>query len=301
VQFQDVVAEALLFPLTGDEKEAQERVRGHVERYYEEAWPHRPRKALAGNTPVDAAGHAALRRKLLGVIRFVEDCAKGGMVGSYDFKRLRRKLGLTPDAAAKAAASAAAGVAAAADISAMGAGELGCLSPEALGPAQLEQAWHAAQKLDAHELAGRFAKALAGRPADPERPDRYPVFNYLAQRALQEGDTRGALDWVNEGEKADCEQNDGRRRNDYELRRGQVHAKRGEADAAHDVFGRLIERAPSEMRFRTAAAVAMLSMRQGARAVAFAEAGLEAARKQNDRDSAGHLQELVAAAKKQTG
>jgi hypothetical protein len=223
------------------------------------------------------------------------------MVGGYDFNRLRRKLGMTPDATAKAVAAAATGVAAAADIPAMGAAELGGLSPESLGPAQLEQAWHAAQNLDAQELAGRFAKALAARPADPERPDRYPVFNYLTQRALQEGDTQGALDWVNEGEKVDCEQNEGRRRNDYELRRGQVHARRGEADAAHDVFQRLIERAPSEMRFRTAAAEAMLSMRQGARAAAFAEAGLEAARKQNDRDSAGHLQELFAAAKKQTG
>ena len=110
------------------------------------------------------------------------------------------------------------------------------------------------------------------------------MFNYLTQRAVQENDTTAALDWVNEGQKVDCEQNEGRRRNDYELRRGQIHVKRGEADAAHDVFQRLIERSPSEMRFRTAATEAMLSLRQGARAAAFAEAGLEQARKQNDRD-----------------
>jgi hypothetical protein len=247
---------------------------------------------------MDAAGHTVLRRKLLGVIRFVEDCSKGGMVSTYDFGRLRRKLGLTAGAGA-ALAAAGAGVAAATDISAMGAPELAGLQAESLGPAELEQAWHAAQKLDANDLAVRFAKVLATKPADPARPDRYPLFNYLTQQALQEGDTTGALDWVNEGEKNDCEQNEGRRRNDYELRRGQVHVKRGEVDAAGDVFQRLIDRVPTEMRFRTAAAEAMLSLRQGAKALAFAEAGLESARKQNDRDSADHLQELVAAAKKQ--
>jgi tetratricopeptide (TPR) repeat protein len=299
VQYHDVVAEALLFPYTGDEKSAQEKVRQHVERYYEETWVHKPRKVLAGNTPVDAAGHALLRKKLLGVIRFIEDCARGGSISSYDFNRLRRKLGLTAGGAAPAAtAPAAAGPG---DIAAMGAAELGGLAPESLGAAQLEQAWQAAQKLDAGELASRFAKALAARAADPARPDRYPVFNYLTQRALQEGDTTAALDWVNEGQKVDCEHNEGRRRNDYELRRGQIHVKRGEADAAGDVFQRLIERAPSEMRFRTAATEAMLSLRQGARAAAFAEAGLEAARKQNDRDSVGHLQELAAAARKLQG
>jgi tetratricopeptide (TPR) repeat protein len=300
IQFHDVVAEALVFPASGDEKQAEDRVRQQVERHYEEVWPNKPRKALAGNSPLDAAGHTVLRRKLLGVIRFIEDCAGGGMVATYDFNRLRRKLGLTADATNRAVAAAAAGIAAATDIAEMGAPELGGLNPESLDAAQLEQAWQAAQKLDASELALRFAKALAARPADPARPDRYPVFNYLTQRALQEGDTAGALDRVNEGEKADCEQNEGRRRNDYELRRGQVLVKRGEADAAHEVFQRLIDRTPAEMRFRTAATEAMLSLRQGARALAFAEAGLQAAQKQNDRDSAGHLQELAAAARKQS-
>jgi tetratricopeptide (TPR) repeat protein len=299
IQFHDVVADALTFPLKGDEKETAERVQKHVESYYEDTWTHKPRKVLAGNTPIDAAGHTVLRRKLLGVIRFIEDCSRGGMVSTYDFGRLRRKLGLTAGAGA-AMAAAGAGIAAATDIGAMGAPELAGLQAESLGPAELEQAWHAAQKLDANELAVRFAKALAGRPADPARPDRYPVFNYLTLQALQGGDTTGALDWLNEGEKADCEQNDGRRRNDYELRRGQVHVKRGEVDAAGDVFQRLIDRAPTEMRFRTAAAEAMLSLRQGAKALAFAEAGLDSARRQNDRDSAEHLQELIAAAKKQS-
>ena len=55
------------------------------------------------------------------------------------------------------------------------------------------------------------------------------------------------------------------------------------------------------MKTRAAAAEAMLSLRQGPRALRFAEEGVAQARKQNDRDSEGHLMELAAAAKKQGG
>ncbi len=55
------------------------------------------------------------------------------------------------------------------------------------------------------------------------------------------------------------------------------------------------------MKTRTAAAEAMLTRGQGPRALRFAEEGLAQARKQNDRDSEGHLTELAAAARKQGG
>jgi hypothetical protein len=181
----------------------------------------------------------------------------------------------------------------------MGAAELAGLNAGGLTFEQLEQAYQAAQKLDAEELAAHFARALVARPAHPERPDRFPWYSYLVQRALKEGDKDAALDLVNEGERVDCEQNEGRRRNDYELRRGQVHTRRGEADAAEDVFRRLIERVPTNLRFRGAAAEAMLSLKQGARALRFAEEGLAAARQANDRDSEQYLLELVNAARKQ--
>ena len=38
-----------------------------------------------------------LRKKLLGVIQFMQDCATIGILGDYDFNRLRHKLGLTAD------------------------------------------------------------------------------------------------------------------------------------------------------------------------------------------------------------
>src|SRR4029077_9574947 len=147
-----------------------------------------------------------------------------------------------------------------------------------------------AVKLDARDLAGQFARTIVQRPP---KGDRYPFFTHMIQQTLTAGDTDSALNLLNDAEKYDCEHNEGRRRNDYELRRGQVHAKRGEADAAADVFQRLIERAPDELKYRGSAAEAMLSLRQGARALKFAEDGLAAARQRGDRDTEQYLQELA--------
>jgi tetratricopeptide (TPR) repeat protein len=297
IQFQDVVAEALLFPLRKGEEEASERALAYAQRFYEETWIHRPLRSLSGNTPVDAAGFPKLRKKLRGVIQFIQDCARTGMIAKYDFDRLRRKLGLLEGAAAPAAP----GAAAPQDIPAMGAAELGQLNVEGLSQEQLEQAYQAAQKLDAGDLAAHFARALVSRPPAAEHLDRFPWYSYLTQHALREGNTDAALDYLNEGEKADCEQNEGRRRNEYELRRGQVHTRRGEADAAQDVFQRLIERVPTNLKVRGSAAEAMLTLKKPDRALRFAEEGLTAARQQNDRDSEQYLMELVEAAKKQMG
>jgi tetratricopeptide (TPR) repeat protein len=297
VQFSDVVADALLFPVVKRDDNRQ-RVAEHIQKYYEDTWVHQPRRSLIGNTPVDAAASPRLRKRLAGVIRFIQDCAHGTPVGDFDFDRLRRKLGLGGAPPATAGATPPTGVAA--DVAAMGTAELAALDASALSLEQLEQAYHAAQKLDAQELAAHFAQALVARPPSPDRPDRFPWYTFLTQRALKEGDTAAALDLVNAGEQADCEHNEGHRRNDYELRRGQVHARRGEMDAAEDVFRRLIERSPSNLKYRGAAAEAMLSARQGARALRFAEEGLSAARAANDRDSEQYLMELAAAARKQT-
>jgi tetratricopeptide (TPR) repeat protein len=291
ISWRDVTAEALLFPLRGAEEEKDAaRVLEHAQRYYEETWIHRPRNSLAGNTSVDAAAHPTLRKKLRGVISFIEDCAAGSLLAKYEFDRLRRKLGLQEAAAAPAGA--------AADISALGAAELAGLSVAELSNEQLEQAYQAARRLDADELTAHFARA---RVARPEAGDLYPWYAHLIDRSLREGDSDAALDLVNEGEKADCERNEGRRRNDYELRRGQVHTRRGEPEQAGDVFGRLIERAPDNLRYRGQAAEAMLKLQQPQRALRFAEEGLAEARRQNNRDAEQHLLEVAEAARKKIG
>src|SRR5262249_31270195 len=220
--FAEILSEGTVFPLGLTEKEAVERRIGEeVDPFLEGEWIHRPQNAISIFPPIDAAGHAGLRKKLIGVVQFLGECAA---MGHYpcDMERLRRKLGLTE---VKAAAGTAPG--AAVDISALGAAELASLTVEQLSDAQTEEAYQTALRLDARELAGRFAAALVKRPPRAERPDRFPWFTHLIQLSLSQNNTDAALDHVNEGEKQDCEHNEGRRRNDYELRRGQIHVRRG--------------------------------------------------------------------------
>src|SRR5262249_55076541 len=153
------------------------------------------------------------------------------------------------------------------------------LSVESLTDKQLEQVYQAAQKLDASELSGHFARALVGRPiASGQTADRFAQYAFLTRKALSEGKLDEALSCVTEGERVDSEHNEGRRRNDYDLRRAQVHVKRREPDLAHEVFTRLIERSPDNLRYRGTAAEGMLSLRQAERALRFAQDGLALAR-----------------------
>jgi tetratricopeptide (TPR) repeat protein len=293
-KFNEILAEALVFPIhIADKDEAQRRVQEHIQQFFEEKWIHRVLRSLNMIPPVDAAGHPVLRKKLLGVIQFLQDCFTPGALYGFDFDRLRRKLGLIVNGQAGASQ-------AGADIGAMSAAELAGLGVDTLADEAVEKAYQTALELDARQIASRFAKALVSRPARPGI-DRFPWYIHLIQQALSDGDVQSALDYVNEGEKADCENNEGRRRNDYELRRAQILAKRGETDEARNVFERLIERVPSELRFRSSAAEAMLSANQSSQALHFAEGGLAKAREQNNRDSENHFMELVGAAKKRQG
>jgi hypothetical protein len=282
----------MAFPVQAStEAEGKERMQQFQQRYLEETWIRKPLRSLNQTAPIDAAGHSLLRKRLLGVLIFLQDCA--AIIGSaYDFDRLRRKLGLLAPASAG-------GGSAVLDIGAMGAAELAGLNVDALPDDQLELAHQTAVKVDAGELAGKFARSLLARPPQEGKKDRYVLFNQLAQLALANGDSAAALDLVNEGEKSDSMHNEGRRHNDYELRRGQLHIKRGEVNEATGIFEGLIERSPGELRYRGSAAEAMLAVKQPGKALQFAEGGLAKARQQNDRDSEQYFLELASAARKQ--
>jgi tetratricopeptide (TPR) repeat protein len=298
-QFHEILSEALSFPVAASsEEENLQSVLDHAARFYEETWIHRPRKSLKRIAPVDAASHPRLRLRLLGVIAMLEQCAVNGILFRYDFNRLRHKLGLdSTSAAAPALAASASG--AGSDISAMDAPELAALQFETLPDEQLEKAYQAAYRLDAQELAGKFAAALIARPPQPGRTDLYPWVSFLIQKAMREGEFVPAIDHVNEGTRLDCERNEGKRRDDYEMWRAQVHTKQGDFEAARDVYHRLIERTPRNFKFRGKAAEAMLALKQPAKALEFAEQGAAAAKVAKDRDSEQYLLELAAAARKQ--
>jgi tetratricopeptide (TPR) repeat protein len=291
--YVDVPADAILFPARPEAKLTKERLIEHAQKFYEDTWPHQPRRSLSSNSPMDAVGSPVLRRKLLGVVRFLQDCAALGILKEYDFDRLRSRLGLNAGGAGQAAAG---GVPQ--NFSVLSSAELGALAQAELTPDQLEQAFQAALKLDAQELAQHFARKLVALPGEAGKPDRYPWYSYLLQRSLLEGQLDDALNMVDEGERVDCERNGGQRRNDYELQRGKVHVRRKEGEQARDVFRSLLDRVPSDVGYRTAATEAMLSLKRGPDALRFAEEGVADARKRNDRGSEEHFQELMAAAKK---
>lgn len=300
-KFQDIITPALIVPArTISQEQHDNLVKDQIARYFEDTWIHRPLKSLGGVPPVDAVGSPVLRRKVLGAIVLIEQVARFSQLSAtYDFQRLRRKLGLDSAGDAASGSPAATGSTPTVDISSLGVAELSALSTDALEPAQLESAYQAALSLDAKEVAGKFAQALVDGPSRPERSDRYPWHNHLINLALAEQNFQDAIDRINAGEKDDCENNEGRRRNDFELRRAQVQARKGDHDEAEQTFARLIDRVPNEWKYRGAATEAFLSARQGPRAMRFAEKALDEARKTNNRDQEGYFQELLEAARRQ--
>jgi tetratricopeptide (TPR) repeat protein len=294
-RFLEALSEGVSFPRNAlNQEEAQQRVREGFEKFFEEAWILKPLKSLGNVPPVDAAGHGNLRKKLRGVVQFLREC---GAVTKYpyDFDRLERKLGLAEAVGQPAATTGGPGQL---DIASLGAAELAGLNADTLDTPQLDQVFQAALKLDHKDIAGRFAALLIERPAYAERPDRFPLHQLLINQAVAQGSLDAALDYLNAGEADDCKNNDGKRRNEYELRRAQLHARRGEFDDAERVYDGLIARVPTELNYRVNAAETMLSGRQKPKAAKYAKEGAAAAAKANNRDLEGHFKELLAAAQK---
>jgi tetratricopeptide (TPR) repeat protein len=290
-KFLEMLSEAISFPRNAlTQEDAAQRMRAGFEKFYEEQWINRPLKSIGNISPAEAVQQTTARKKLRGVLQVMGECCAMAKY-PYDFNRLLAKLGLLETIAAPVADRAKA-----LDIASLGAAELAGLDTESLSAAELDRAYQTALKLDARELAGTFAAKLVERPAYPERRDRFALYQLLINQTLAQGKTDEALDHLNDGERDDCENNEGKRRNEYELRRAQVHAKRGEFDQAQDVYDRLIARVPTELNYRVNAAETMLSARQAPRALKFAQEGLAIAVKQNNRDLEGHFKELVSAA-----
>ena len=300
--YSDVLTEALVFPLGAVSQEAAiATAKEHIRSYFEEQWIRKPVPSLGGLTPEDAAQNASLRKKLRGLVDFLEDCSKV-VADPYEFGRLRQKLGLSSgQQTAVPAAAANTNAGACRYCRAINVAELAALATDQLSAAQLEQAFRAAQKLGTPELTSQFARGLIGHTGKESSANHFQAFTHLISQSLSEGKPAEALELIDAGEKSDCENNEGRRRNDFELRRGQVLAKLGDSEQARAVFERLMERVPAELRFCGSATEAMLGAKQAQAALQFAERGLAKAREKKDRDSEQYFMELAAAARKQAG
>jgi tetratricopeptide (TPR) repeat protein len=337
ISFGDVALEALAQPVqTTDINAAESKLRDHARSFFENLWIHRPMKALAGNSPLDAVGSSVLRKRVFGVVKFMEDCMKAVQphkqigeqlvpIEMYGFDALRHKLGLeyiaadppkvnVPPEPIAAPAPATAPVAAPAapaaaspkpeakpakrEIAAMNAGELAALDVAALSVDELDQAMRAALKLDAKELAVAFAQAGVLKPFDPARPDRYSLYAAAITGASAIGQLPRAVELAEQGEKYDTEHNGSARSLDFGLKKAQLFVKMKDVDRAVGAFDAIIAKHPDEGKFYTTATEEMLRLKSSAKALYFAERGLAKAKEQNNRDLEGHCQELIGAAKK---
>ncbi len=326
LNFRDVVLEAIAQPTgSGDEAAIEAKLRDFATNYFENVWAHRPLKALSGNTAIDAVGSKVLRKHVFGAVKFQEDCLGAALphkrvgeetvpINIYDFAGLRHKLGLEyvsaapptvhvpadapPPPPAVIVAPAAPAAPSKRDIGAMSTAELAGLDVAALSVGDLEQAMLAAVKLSARELAVAFAQAGLLKPFDAATPDRYRLYATAITGAAAGGDTARAADLIDAGAKYDADHNGGQRETEYKLRKAQLYVKAKDADKAAAEFDALVALHPDEGKFCTTAAEEMLRLKDGARALRFAEAGLETAKRTGNRDLEGHCQELMEAAKK---
>ncbi|MFO0807083.1 MAG: tetratricopeptide repeat protein [Gemmataceae bacterium] len=275
-QFGDVVAEALLFPVQETTQfDADAKIRTNAQHYFEELWVNQPLRALLGKSPLEATSDPILRKRLRGIVLFLHDCAAVGPIRLYDFDRLLARLGLGEVKGEVAVAAAA--------------------PTEEPAVVDIEAAFRTAHRAGDDEVATKHAHELVARPP---AGDRYSVYAYLAQQAQRTGDFDAALGHIDAGEKYDCESNEGRRRNDYELQRAKLLARKKDSAAAKDVFERLLGRVPADLDVAGTAAEAMLSLKDSAAALHFAEHGLSQARSQGNRDQEGRFHELIGAAKR---
>lgn len=312
IQFGDVPLEALAYPVqTADLQEAENKLRDYATNYFENRWLHAPLRSLGGISPIDAVGSKLLRKRVLGIIKFLEGCLAGSAprkkkgdstepIEIYDFNRLRHKLGIemvsvaapTPIAAPEPAKAPVA--AAKRDFSTINAAELSALPIESLSLVELEDAMKAAIKLDARELAVAFAKAGVARPHDDSKADRYPFFACLMTAALASGDIDGVFRIAEDGAKHDSEHNAGKRLNDYSLRKAAIMLKRSDFDGAEREFDAMLDRSPNDGNIYVKAAEAMLGAKQGARAAKYADRGMQL----GNRDLQAACRELLEAAKR---
>jgi len=337
--FQDVSQPGLIVPIsTANIDEVKKKLLDHMSNYLENIWIHKPMKSLSGTKPLDAGGSKLLRKRLLGVLRFVQGCFEQYLpkqrdedgetvrpVIEYDWNRLRHKLNANLEPAGPAptfhvpedpkpepppvvvpptpeptpVVEEAPAQPVKRDFTVMNAADLAALPAESLNAIELEDALRSALRQDARELAVKFAKLGVVQPPEPTRTDRYPFYACLITAAVSESDLPGALARADAGNEYDQTHNNGKRVNEFGLRKAQLLSRKGDFDAAVLEFERILNRNPDEPKFYINAIEAMLSAKQGARALSFAEKAIAKARALNNRDFEGACQELSEAAKKQ--
>ena len=290
VTFQVIALFLNLLPLKTPPKgsEKAQRLLSWAEHFLGQDWPRRSLKSLGGLSPQDAVATPIGRRKVLGCLRFLEAAAEEMLPKPVVFNEIRRQLGL-PTATADEDAEPA--------IADLGQDELAKVDIGSLSDAELVEAFQSARRCDWAELAERFAKAAVDRQPTADQSDRYALYSFLAQTAIERGEWDQAAKWLEAGSNEDDKANAGRRNRDYRLRQAQLHIRAAQPEEAHRIYTQLAEKTPGDMDVLGTATEAMLSAGMPDRAARFAQQGLDQAKAKGDRDRVGYFEELLSAAK----
>lgn len=185
-------------------------LRERMRSYFEDRWAQRPLHALRGNTPMDAAGHPILRRKVAGCILLLEQLLQAMQIKlPYTMDELRHKLGLTQSVSTEMPAGAGRA------ITSMNAAELAAMNTDTMNDEDLRSAFTAAKRIDANELASKFAQALVARAASSSGQDCYIYDQHIIFQLLGEDRIERAYATTLKAMERDTKLNGGKRSIDY--------------------------------------------------------------------------------------
>lgn len=261
-------------------------LREKMRSYFEDKWSQRPLHALKGNTPIDAVGHPVLRRKVAGHILLIEQLLNTLSAKlPYTMDELRHKLGLDQAVSSDTPIPT--------SIANMNAAELSAISVETSSDEELKQAFTAARRLDANELATRFAQAIVHRAASMPDVDCFIYDQHIIFQLLGEDRVERAYASTLKMIDRDAKHNGGRRSVDYrKLRVKVLLAGKRLPEARHDIDKLLAEKG-DDLDLHVFATEELLRFGHKELAGKYAVAGKAVAASKQDRDRLGFFEDIL--------
>lgn len=256
--------------------------------YFEDRWAHRPLVSLKGISPLDAVGHPKLRRKVAGLILLLEQLLQTFQTKlPYTMDELRHKLGLDQAVPVDAASAGDANA-----ITGMNAAELAALTPETLSEEDLKAAFTSAKRLDANELATKFAQSLVAKAASLPDFDGFIYDQHIVFQLLGEDRVERAYVSILKAIERDAKNNAGKRSIDYrKLRFKVLLAGKRIAEARIDI-DKLLSEKGEDLDIFVFATEELLRFGQKDLASKYAGMGKLIAAKKSDRDRFSFFEEI---------
>lgn len=253
--------------------------------YFEDKWCQRPLHSLKGNTPLDAVGHPVLRRKVAGSILLIEQLLNTLSAKlPYTMDELRHKLGLDQALSGD--------VPVVTSIGNMNAAELSGLSIESISDEELKQAFTAAKRLDANELATRFAQELVNRGTSNPDIDCFIYDQHIIFQLLGEDRVERAYASTLKMIDRDAKQNGGKRSADYRKLRVKVLLAGKRLPEARHELDKLLSEKGDDLDLHVFATEELLRFGHKELASKYAGGGKAVAARKQDRDRLGFFEDI---------